>query len=624
MPRAVRAALLAGTGVLLAHLLWAAVVLLAARDDARAAERELDAARAAPDAATALAHLRNAQDYFASVRSDVTAPGPRLVAALPAVGRTVTAVQRGAEAGEAVSGALTEVIASVQYQSVVREGGAIDAEAARVLEAALRAAADDVAGPVRALSEIETGLVPGAVADRVRAAEAQLDGLPQDLRRGAAAVAGLRALTGGGGSRGVLLAVQNNAELRATGGLVSVFAELTAHDGRIEIGPFRDVEDVADPPAEAERVPAPADYRALWGPYLADSTLWKNTNMAPDVPTSSAVLAEVAGASLGAEPDVVVWLDVRALAAVLAGTSGTTLEDGTEIDGDNAVDVLLSGSYSGVDDQDARRAQLREVADAVADRLLGTPPDLTRLAPELAAATAGRHLAVWAARPEEQATWRAAGLAAPVEADGGDLSSMAVHNLGGGDRDGNKLDYYARRSVDVDVVVGLQEARVVQRMELRNEAPASGLPPYVAGGVAPGVTNNLVSFALPSEARSVRFARGHDVLDVSAEPAGDHLLVRDVVSLAPGASVTWEITYSLPVDGTYRLRVVPQPLAVDADVQIAVRAADGVRLETEADELELDVLDRQVEVRADVREQTWARRLVDGVRRFWSEPVELP
>lgn len=628
--RLVRGVLAACAVVVLFVLVWTVGTLLLVRGAAVDASRELEAARTAGSSEQAVQHLRAAQDRFARVVGGTGQLGPALISRLPLLGRTIVAVDVTARAGEQVTASLASVLEEMRQRPPLQPGGRIDGAAASALEQQLRAAATSTSGPVARLEQVSTSLVPGIVSGKVVQAQSQLAGLPVALARGADALAGVRTLSGADGPRRILLAVQNNAELRATGGLVSVFAEVTADAGHFTIGPFRDVEQVADPPERARRVPSPPDYHALFGPYLADTTLWKNTNMDPDVPTSSAVLAEVAAATTGQRPDVVVWLDVRALGAVLSGAGPVTLQDGTKLDAGNAVEVLLSGSYTGVDDQAARRARLREAADIVAARLLGDRPNLTQIAPSLAAAGAGGHLAVWSSRPAEQQLWQAAGAAAPVAAGGGDLAAMTVHNLGGGQREGNKLDFYARRQVEVRAVVGRDAVAVVQRFTLHNQAPASGLPPYVAGLAAPGTSNNLVLFALPSGARAEQLRRGDGVVPSAPQPLGDHAVVQDVVSLAPGTSVTWELRYSLPLrGGTYRLQVVPQPLAFDATLRLSVTAAGGVRLRPAGGDLRQDLvwtgpLDHAV--RVDVRAQpaVWWRRALDAVARFWSEPVRLP
>lgn len=622
-------------------MLWTAVQLVLARGDLVAARDTLEGLRDdGQDAQEVSDALGGAEEQLRRAAERLAAPGARLAGALPLIGRTPDAVRRTTD------GVLAGVVATRSVLAVARErplldDGALDLERLDAVGSASEAAADRLAPAVRDLEEVELGLVPGAVAEPVRTARAELADLTAGFAQADRTAWALRGFLGGEEPRRLLVVLQNNAELRGTGGLVSVFAEATARDGRLELGAFRDVEDVADPAGAVREVAAPEDYRAVFGPLRADTTLWKNTNADPDVPRSSRVLAEVAGATLGARPDGVVWLDVPAMGAVLSGTTPALLPDGTELTGDNAVEVLLSDSYERVTDDDRaqaeRRARLRAASDAVAGRLLRGSPDITRLAAELASAARGRHVALWSSREDEQAAFEAAGTAGAVAAEDGDLLAFTVHNLGAGDRSGNKLDLYARRSLEQVVRVERDVAEVERTVTLRNTAPSAGLPGYVAGRVAPGTTNNLVLHSLPARAEVLSFSRGDQQLAVAVQRLGDTAVLTDTATLPPGAEISWAVRYRLPLEtGSYALRVLPQPLAVDGELRVTIVPGEGLRLTTpragSSDPLQGDVdelrwggsLTDRLDLRARAVRPGLLSRFADGLARFWSEPVEIP
>ena len=222
-----------------------------------------------------------------------------------------------------------QVLAVTDGPRPLVQRGRIDLPALSELTAVLRQAQADLAGPTARLRELRTSWTPSPVGRAVDQVRDRVDSAPEELGRAAAAAEALGGLVGGDGTRRALVLLENNAELRGSGGLVAVFAEAVGHDGRLDVGDFRDVEAVADDKDRARRVLAPEDYRPLWGPFKADTTLWKNTNMTPDLETASAVMAGVAAGTLGRRPDAVIWLDVRALAAVIGATSDARLSDGT-------------------------------------------------------------------------------------------------------------------------------------------------------------------------------------------------------------------------------------------------------------------------------------------------------
>lgn len=642
MPALVLRRLLLGTIVAGALVgIWTAVVLLLVRGDLLEARAALEQGRDSVDIEAAGPALQRAEERLDRAVSRLQQPGPALAARVPVLGRTVQAVDRTAAAALAVTRGLADVVQVARDDDFLQPGG-VDLTALQRLGDALDAAGAQVAPAVAELTAQDDRFVPSVVADPLAEAQAELGGTPESLAQAGTGIRALSGLLGAEGPRRLLVVLENNAELRGTGGLVSVFAEATANGGRLDVEGFQDVEAVADDPPDVVRVPAPPDYTALWGPYLADSTLWVNTNMSPDIPTSSTVLARVAAATLAQPPDAVLWLDVPAIAAVLEATGPVTLPDGQPLRGEDAVEVLLSRAYVDAPDtregQAQRRATLRAVADAVLSRLLGgsgAQASLTTLGPALVDAAAGRHLALWSADEQEQALLLEAGLAGAVQADGGDLASMTVQNLGGGDTEGNKLDYYARRAIEVQATVDGESAQVVQRARLQNDAPAAGLPRYVAGGVAPGTTNNLVSFAVPDDAEQVVLRRGGRQVDTAPVQQGDHDVVVDLVSLPPGTAVDWEVSYVVPVtDGAYRLSVVPQPLHAPAELTVRLHAAQGRRLEVRpGGPLEQDTdgrltLEQQFEATRELAvtasRPAWPRRLLDNVARFWREPVTLP
>lgn len=617
-------------------LAWTAWALLSSRGSLAHAQDTLTEATRQEDPAAMLSLLAQAEEQLARADRRLSGLGPRVVEHVPIAGRTPRAVRLSTQAALAAVRAGRQVVTQTTAADLLVDGR-IDLRALEQLEASLLEAAHAVSPAAGRLQEADTELTPEAVSSGVRAVRSRVDGLALRLETAAGGVEALAGLAGRDGPRRLLLVVENNAELRGLGGLVTVFAEGSSRDGKLEIGTFRDVVDVADAPPDVRRVPAPQDYRDLWGRYLANTTLWKNVNMTADGPTASAVLSEVAGVSLAAKPDAVVWFDVRTIAGLLGATGPATLPDGTVLDEENAVRVLLSDVYrEAVDDsagQAARRAALRSAADNIARNVLGSSPPTARLAEALSEAAAGRHLVVWSARPAEQEQLQAAGLAGHVQPRTADLASFFVQNLGGGDRDGNKLDYYGRRQVSVRVVVDRDWATVEQDVAVRNIAPPSGLPRYVAGQVTPGASNLLVTHALPREATLLNFARGGRDLLVAPQPRGQHDVVQDVISIPPGATVNWTLRYRLPLeDGSYTSTLFPQPLAVDAGLLVEVRPAKGLTLEVPPDQplTDGDVLRISgpfAEVRSVAATATTRSRLrswADSVRRFWNEPVRLP
>lgn len=616
--------------LLLVVLGWAGLAGALASRDLERAQALITSSEQSVDAAS----LGRAEDLARHAQSLLRQPGPVLSQALPVVGRSTRAARTVAESAVATISSARSAATVLDERRLVRDGG-VDLAAVGELNSVLDAAAQAMGPPLQRLAELDPALLPGPVARGVLDAQDRLLGADASAARAAALTGALPGLLGQERPRTVLVVLQNNAELRGTGGLISTFTVGVAEQGRLVLEPFRDVVEVADPPGEVQRVPAPTEFTEQYGAFLADTTLWRNANMSPDVPSSSAVLAAVASRSLGRDVDVVLSLDVRAMAQIAAALGSVELPDGTMLTADELAEELYVTSYEGLEfSGKERRRELRAAADVALRRVLGGEAAPAALVRRLADAVAGRHLTLWSADPEEQAALVAAGAAGAVDAEDVDLSMMTVHNLGGpghlqggGPGEGNKLDYYVRRRIDVQAVVGSDgTAEVTQRLELENTAP-EGLGIYVAGFTAPGRVSELVSMYAGADAEILSLTRDGAPEAGSVSDELGATVVRGVTQLDRGQSTVWELRYRIPLEGrSYRLRVVPQPLARDAEMAVTVTGAAGVDLETRqtgrwgrggaAVDGPLDEV-RDVHVRVAPPRSS----LADRIRDFWSSPT---
>jgi hypothetical protein len=544
-----------------------------------------------------------------------------IVAHLPIVGRSLDAERRVADA------AVASVDAAIDIDTATRSlGTAGRVDLAQLDRAArtLQARADQLRRPISRLRSAPTTRMPGFASHSVRQAQEQLGDVDTRLLRAAAAARALHGVLGGHGDRKALVVLENNAELRGTGGLVSTFALGTVHDGSLTLQPLRDGRDVAAAVAKARVLPSPPDYAQHYGPYRANTTIWRNITMSPDVPTSASVLAEAAAATAGVRPDVVLLLDVPGIAAIVDATEPITI-DGKRVSGDELVRSLLVDAYRGTEGeaaQNARRQREERAADDALRDLTRAPASLS-FAKALADAASGRHLAVWSARANEQADLVLAGAAGAVDPDGRDLLMPIANNLGDSPGFGNKLDYYVTRRVAVSVEVGKERARVTQTLTLANQAP-SGLGSYVEGLRRPGRILELVQLAAGDDARIVSFESGGvgAAADQWREDGSRRLVF--VADLGRGQVGSWTLTYDIPLDDDhYRLRLLPQALAKPASLDVTVRTASGVSVRVNGPQGHVDEWDSSLDLDVEVLQPGLVHRVRDRIRRFWNEPVSL-
>ena len=568
-------------------LLILATAILGARNAVLAAQ-ELESARSAlvevqaddVELDAALPALDQAQTSVQSARERLFGPSVSVLRWVPVVGRSLDAERAVAQAAHS---SLAGVRVLADAAPGLRTPGGVDLGTLRSLAEELQLHAARAGQDLADLRLVRTEWTPARVGAAVTEVDEALTPVASGLEQAVEGADLAAGLLGEDGARNILVALGNNAELRGTGGFVSTFATGRIDAGTLALEPFRDIRDVSDPPRAARPVPAPAEYVQDFGAFRADTTLWLEWTMSPDVPDSAAVTANVAGELLGVAPDLVLLMDVPALAA-LVGLAGeqVRLPDGSTVPSDRLTEALLVDTYAAAGDslavQNARRDALSQAAGDTAAAILSgdaTPLPLVR---ELGRLATGRHVAVWSADEAEQAELERLGLAGSADPAGDDLTLVSVNNLGA-----NKLDYYVERSVAVDAVVGLETVEVVQRVRLANQAPAD-LVPYVEGTEGPGTLVERVELSLAPQARVTSFLRDGAPALAELRPGVERSRVHTFIELPRGAVTEFELRYSVPIeDGRYRLRLLPQALGRDASLALTVSPADGLTL-TRTDE----------------------------------------
>ena len=567
------------TGGLLV-LITLVLVVLGVRNALLAAQ-ELESARSTlvevqtdvGDLDAALPALDLAQASVETARQRLFGPSVTALRWVPVLGRSFDAERAVARAAHS---SLAGVRAVADAAPGLRTKGGVDLRALRSLVEELKPLAARADADLVELRLVRTEWTPGRVGAAVLEVDEALTPVAEGLEQAIVGAKLAAGLLGEDGPRQVLVALGNNAELRGTGGFVSTFATARVDAGTLTVDPFRDIRDVADPPRAARRVPAPAEYVQDFGPFRADTTLWLEWTMSPDVPDSASVAATVAGELLGVTPDLVLVMDVPALTALVA-LSGlqVQLPDGSTVPGDRLTEALLVDTYAAAGDsgaqQSARRDALAQAAGDTAAAILSGDTSPLPLVRELGRLASGRHLAVWSADGAEQAELERLGLAGSADPEGDDLALISVNNIGA-----NKLDFYVQREVEVEAVVGRDTVEVVQRVRLSNQAPTD-LVPYVAGTDRPGMLVERVELSLAPQAQVTSFLRDGVPAPAELRPGAERSRVHTFIELPRGAATQFELRYTMPIqDGRYRLRLLPQALARDASLAVTVSPAPGL------------------------------------------------
>ena len=390
---------------------------------------------------------------------------------LPVLGGSFRAVRRTARTAQLLGDeALPQAVAALDlvHRGQPIHGGRVDLALLGKLGTPLARAAQAV-DDAQALLAPRDSFVIGPVETRVATTRTQLARLDAGLRAAVTTLHQAPALLGANGPRRYFVAVQNNAEARATGGLVGGFAIVTADQGQITLE-----QSGIDSQLKGTKTAVASDSEAAGTWLTIGSTVaWQDANLTPHVPDAARNLAGLWAAQGGQPVDGVIALDPLVMSELLKASGGVHLPDGTSITAANVVDFVGRDEYTRYHGKDngKRKMLLAALADNLFHAVVAARDPVRTLAAAARAGASG-HLFVWSADPTEEAALAASLVGGALPRKDTPYLQVLTQNFGG-----NKLDFYLRRTVRVTRAAdGLLRVQVT----LRNTVP-TGLPSIVAG-----------------------------------------------------------------------------------------------------------------------------------------------
>ncbi len=323
---------------------------------------------------------------------------------------------------------------------------------------------------------MRTARLVGPLAGPVDDLQRRVTELDRSLGAAEKAVDLLPAMLGADGRRQYLLVVQNNAEIRSTGGLPGSLSVLEADEGRVRLGEQGNASLFglsADPVVRLTD-----DEVDLYGRNVALDL--RDTNLIPDFPRAASLMARFAE-QRGQQVDGVVSVDPVTLAEVLRAT-GPVEAGGVRLDEGNARRLLLNEPYLRLRSNEEQDAYFQRVSRGILDALLSGQGDQLELVRVLSQAAEQRRFLVWSDRDEEQRRFQDTAIAAALPRDEGIAPAVGIYL---NDSTRAKMQYYLRFDADVRSLGCTASGRqqLVAEMELRSDVPApvSALTEFVTG-----------------------------------------------------------------------------------------------------------------------------------------------
>ena len=368
-----------------------------------------------------------------------------------------------------------------------------------------------------------------------------------------------------------LIAFQNSAEARGTGGIIGAFAIIEVSKGKISV--IKSGSNEALKSLEEIPIKMPDEYKAL---YRSDPAIWQNSNLSPHFPYGAQIWLELWRLQSGQKLDGVIAVDPTALSYLLKATGPITLPSGKVLTSENLVSETLSTAYKEYEkDNEARKQYLVTIIDATFKKLIDGGFSKLPAARAIQQGVVENRILFYAtenAVEDELSKTRIAGF---MDTAPSNQYRVVVQNI-----DASKLDYYLERDISIKSLSCGVSAEVELTVDLKNSLKSGmGLPPYVLTRADAGKPSNII----PGQHRFMLFIYGppqskllhatRSSTNGSAGGVGSErarpILVTDI-DLAPSKGERVTATFS---GGVGRLEYHSQPLVKKEKVKIDDKCA---------------------------------------------------
>ena len=248
------------------------------------------------------------------------------------------------------------------------------------------------------------------------------------------------ALAGVEGPKKYLVAFQNSAEARGTGGLIGAFAIIEFDRGKFAVlktGSNAILKSLNEIP-----IPMPAEYTTL---YRSDPAIWLNSNLSPHFPYGAQIWMELWRLQSGEKLDGVIAIDPTAISYLLKSTGPITLASGEEITAQNVVQKTLKDAYKRYEkDNNARKQYLVDIMNATFARFTSMQFSKLSFAKQVVPVLLQNRLLIYSSDATIQDALSLTKLGGTMNLGPNNEYRAVILNI-----DASKLDYYLDREIAV-------------------------------------------------------------------------------------------------------------------------------------------------------------------------------
>ena len=368
-----------------------------------------------------------------------------------------------------------------------------------------------------------------------------------------------------------LIAVQNSAEARGTGGILGAYAIIELKKGSLKVIETGSNEPLYGSSLEKIPIDVPDEYKRLYGENPA---ILQNSNLSPHFPYGAEIWLALWEKKFDQTLDGVIAIDPTALSYILRSTGPITLNSGEQITSDNLVADTLKDAYKRFEkDNKARKQYLVDIMNATVKHLNSGDYAKLKMAQAIRDGIVANRILFYSTDKSAQKKLSQTRLGGFMSLESNNEFRTVIQNI-----DASKLDYYLDRSVEIESKSCEKDRQTQVRIRVTNTLKTGvGLSPYVLTRADKGKPASLIAgshrFKVfiygPTDAKLVSVSRENRMANLGGgSTERDRPIYVADVDLAPGASEELRANFS---GGVGKVTFVDQPLVMETKINIKDR-----------------------------------------------------
>ncbi len=285
-------------------------------------------------------------------------------------------------------------------------------------------------------------------------------------------------------SQRYLVAFQNTAEARGTGGILGAFAILKFNKGNFTIE--QSGSNAALASLKEIPVPVTSEFLNLYGQNPA---ILQNSNLSPHFPYGAEIWMGLWKRQTGEDLDGVIAVDPTSLSYVLKATGPITVR-GKRIDSENLVQETLKDAYKRYEyDNKARKQYLVDIIDATAQKLMTGQFSKIKIAKALNRGVTEGRILIYSREPAAEELLSGTKFGSYLSESLNNEYRVVIQNI-----DASKLDYYLQKDVEIKSTSCKKPNKTTVSVVVTNTLKSGkGLPAYVLTRADKGKPADLVT-----------------------------------------------------------------------------------------------------------------------------------